>query len=263
MQAARSTTPATPAWPGLALQRKAVTAPIVGATSLEQLRDLLAAPAVGSTPSRSPPSTRRAPDDAPSCPPIGHDTVGPKKNGGMNHAHLPPALRPDLVDLPLPAGMQCHPRAVLIDPVFEQVRRDAALIAELGLTLKWTLETHVHADHITGGWLLKQRLGSGIAWRRRPVRPVPTGLLADGDRVEFGRRALEVRATPAIRRDASPMCSMTSMAFTGDCLLIRGSGRTDFQQGDPRQLYRAVRSRIFSLPRAACSIRRTITAASP
>src|ERR1700745_4306465 len=53
--------------------------------------------------------------------------------------------------------------AVLIDPVFEQVRRDAALVAELGLKLLWTLETHVHADHVTGAWLLRQRTGSKIA----------------------------------------------------------------------------------------------------
>src|SRR6184192_4845514 len=53
--------------------------------------------------------------------------------------------------------------ALLIDPVFEQVRRDAALIEELGLRLKFTLETHVHADHVTGAWLLKQKLGSRIA----------------------------------------------------------------------------------------------------
>src|SRR5690349_23174966 len=53
--------------------------------------------------------------------------------------------------------------AVLIDPVFEQARRDAALVAELGLKLAWTLETHVHADHVTAAWLHKQRLGSRIA----------------------------------------------------------------------------------------------------
>ena len=60
-------------------------------------------------------------------------------------------------------GCSVSREAVLIDPVFEQVRRDAALIGELGLQLKWTLDTHVHADHVTGAWLLKQKLGSGIA----------------------------------------------------------------------------------------------------
>src|ERR1700732_1103735 len=60
-------------------------------------------------------------------------------------------------------GCSTSGEAVLIDPVFEQARRDAALINELGLKLQWTLETHVHADHVTGAWLLKQKLGSGIA----------------------------------------------------------------------------------------------------
>ncbi|HZX87743.1 MAG TPA: rhodanese-like domain-containing protein, partial [Reyranella sp.] len=71
----------------------------------------------------------------------------------------------------------------------------------------------------------------------------------DGDRVEFGRRSLEVRATPGHTNGCvTYVLDDESMAFTGDCILIRGSGRTDFQQGDPRALYRSVRSRIFSLP---------------
>jgi sulfur dioxygenase len=60
-------------------------------------------------------------------------------------------------------GDRASGEAVLIDPVFEQLRRDQTLVQELGLTLKWTLETHVHADHVTGAWLLRQRLGSRIA----------------------------------------------------------------------------------------------------
>jgi glyoxylase-like metal-dependent hydrolase (beta-lactamase superfamily II)/rhodanese-related sulfurtransferase len=146
-------------------------------------------------------------------------------------------------------GCSATGEAVLIDPVFEQVRRDGALIGELGLTLLYTLETHVHADHITGAWLLKQKLGSRIALAAASDAAGADWLLADGDRVAFGRRSLEVRATPGHTNSCLTfVLDDESMAFTGDCILIRGSGRTDFQQGDPRALYRSVRSRIFSLP---------------
>src|SRR4051794_38699660 len=139
--------------------------------------------------------------------------------------------------------------AVLIDPVFEQVRRDAALIGELGLELLWSLETHVHADHVTGASLLKQRLGSRIALAEASGATGADRLLTDGDRVGFGRRSLEVRATPGHTNGCvTYVLDDESMAFTGDCVMIRGSGRTDFQQGDARSLYRSVRARIFSLP---------------
>lgn len=146
-------------------------------------------------------------------------------------------------------GCSSTREALLIDPVFEQVRRDGALVAELGLTLAWTLDTHVHADHVTGAWLLKQRLGSQIALSAASGASGADRLLQDGDRIEFGRRALEVRATPGHTSGCvTYVLDDESMAFTGDCLMIRGSGRTDFQQGDPRALYRSVRSRIFALP---------------
>lgn len=146
-------------------------------------------------------------------------------------------------------GCSATKETLLIDPVFEQVRRDAALVTELGLTLTWTLDTHVHADHVTGAWLLKQRLGSRIALAAASGASGADRLLHDGDRVEFGRRSLEVRATPGHTSGCvTYVLDDESMAFTGDCVLIRGSGRTDFQQGDPRALYRSVRSRIFSLP---------------
>lgn len=86
--------------------------------------------------------------------------------------------------------------AVLIDPVFEQVHRDAALLHELGLELKWTLETHVHADHVTGAWLLKQRLGSAIALAAAGGASGMDRRLQHAERVVFGRRWLEARATP-------------------------------------------------------------------
>ena len=86
--------------------------------------------------------------------------------------------------------------ALLIDPVFEQARRDRALLAELGLTLSCTLETHVHADHVTGAWLLKQRLGSHIALSGMSGAQGADRVLSHGERVAFGTRWLEARETP-------------------------------------------------------------------
>jgi glyoxylase-like metal-dependent hydrolase (beta-lactamase superfamily II) len=139
--------------------------------------------------------------------------------------------------------------AVLIDTVFEQVRRDAALIQEIGLKLRATLETHVHADHVTGAWMHKQRFGSEIILGAGSGVTCADRLLADGDRVHFGRRHLAVRETPGHTNSClTYVLDDESMAFTGDCLLIRGCGRTDFQQGDAHRLYRSVHERIFSLP---------------
>jgi sulfur dioxygenase len=139
--------------------------------------------------------------------------------------------------------------AVLIDPVFEQAPRDCALIRELDLKLLYTLETHVHADHVTGATLLKQRLGSRFALAAARGANGADLYLADCERVAFGRRSLEARATPGHTSGCMTyVLDDETRAFTGDCLLIRGTGRTDFQQGDPRALYRSVHARIFSLP---------------
>ena len=141
--------------------------------------------------------------------------------------------------------------AVLIDPVFEHARRDGALIEELALKLGYTLETHVHADHVTGAWLLKRRFGSMIAAAKDGGSEGADRYLADGDRVAFGKRALEVRATPGHTSGCvTYVLDDLSMAFTGDALLIRGCGRTDFQQGDAHRLFRSVRDKVFSLPDA-------------
>jgi len=139
--------------------------------------------------------------------------------------------------------------ALLIDPVFEQARRDAALISELELRLVATLETHVHADHVTGAWLLKRQFGSAIVVSAVTGAEGADRSVEHGDRVAFGSRQLEVRATPGHTHGCvTYVLDDESMAFTGDCLLIRGSGRTDFQQGDARAMYRSVRSQILTLP---------------
>ena len=140
-------------------------------------------------------------------------------------------------------------KAVLIDPVFEQVRRDAALIDELGLSLVATLETHVHADHVTGAWLLKRRKGSQIMVSAAGGAAGADRYLVQDDVVAFGGRRLLVRTTPGHTNGCvTYVLDDSSMAFTGDCLLIRGSGRTDFQQGDAAAMYRSVHDAIFSLP---------------
>lgn len=142
--------------------------------------------------------------------------------------------------------------ALLIDPVFEHARRDAALLDELGLRLIATLETHAHADHVTGAWLLKQRFGSRIAIAAAAGAEHADLLLRHGDRVAFGSRHVDVRATPGHTNGClTYVLDDQSAAFTGDALLIRGCGRTDFQQGSPATLYRSIHEQIFTLP-AGC-----------
>jgi glyoxylase-like metal-dependent hydrolase (beta-lactamase superfamily II)/rhodanese-related sulfurtransferase len=139
--------------------------------------------------------------------------------------------------------------ALLIDPVFEHARRDAALVRELGLTLRATLETHVHADHVTGAWLLRRQFGSSIMLATASGAAGADRYLEHGGRVAFGDRHLDVRATPGHTAGClSYVLDDASMAFTGDCLLIRASGRTDFQQGDAHAMFRSVRERILTLP---------------
>lgn len=140
-------------------------------------------------------------------------------------------------------------RALLIDPVFEQFDRDRALLHELDLELAYTIETHVHADHVTAAWRFRQALGSEI------VLSAPSGAVGadryvnDGDMIETGTATLLVRATPGHTSGCLTFVTKDyQMAFTGDALLIRSAGRTDFQQGDAAGLYRSIRERIFSLP---------------
>jgi len=141
--------------------------------------------------------------------------------------------------------------AVLIDPVREQVDRDSQLLEELGLELAYALETHVHADHVTGGGLLRKRLGCRLVVGDQTGVLTADISLGDGDALRFGSQSLEVRSTPGHTNGCvTYVHHEQGMAFTGDALLIRGCGRTDFQQGDPAALYQSVREKIFVLPDA-------------
>ena len=138
---------------------------------------------------------------------------------------------------------------MLIDSVFEQHARDVALIRELGLTLVLTLDTHCHADHVTGAWLMKQALGSGIALAAAYGASNVDRPLVHGDVVRYGAECLEVRATPGHTAGClSLVTAGHAMVFTGDALLVRGAGRTDFQQGNTSQLFRSICGQLFTLP---------------
>lgn len=139
--------------------------------------------------------------------------------------------------------------AVLIDPVAELLERDATLIEQLDLTLRYTLETHIHADHVTSSGALRQRLGSRVVVSAAAGAQGADVEVRHGDTVTFGRRALGVRATPG--HTSTCITYVTDderMAFTGDALFVRGCGRTDFQDGSSDQLYDSVWEQILSLP---------------
>lgn len=136
--------------------------------------------------------------------------------------------------------------AVMIDPVLEQSERDISLIEELGLSLRYSLETHIHADHITGGGLLRERFNCHVAVHENARVSCADVWLKQGDHVLFGDNTLKVLHTPG-HTDTDICYLAEDRVFTGDALLIRGSGRTDFQSGDPGRAYDSITGRLFVL----------------
>ena len=139
--------------------------------------------------------------------------------------------------------------AILIDPVFDQVERDIDAIQGLGLRLVYALDTHVHADHVTALGALRERLGASTVVSERAGVGCADLLVKDGDTIRFGSHGVDVLETPG--HTAGCVTYVTgdrAMAFTGDALLIRGCGRTDFQQGDAHQLFRSIHDKLFTLP---------------
>ncbi|MBX2988327.1 MAG: MBL fold metallo-hydrolase [Bdellovibrionaceae bacterium] len=137
--------------------------------------------------------------------------------------------------------------AVIIDPVLETVSRDLKLIGELDLKLLFVLETHVHADHITSARQIADATGARIALSAEAPIEEPHRALRDGDVIEFGEFRLKALATPG--HTNSCMCFLLpDRVFTGDTLLIRANGRTDFQEGSAQKLYESVHRQLFTLP---------------
>ncbi|WP_047515277.1 MBL fold metallo-hydrolase [Methylophilus sp. Q8] len=140
-------------------------------------------------------------------------------------------------------------QAVLIDPVESEVARYIEALNILGLTLAYTLETHVHADHVTAADALRRRLGSQSVVHRDAGVLCGDLLVTDGMHLHVGSLDIEVRSTPG-HTSGCVSYYLGDRIFTGDALLINGCGRTDFQQGDAGQLYDSVHREIFSLPEA-------------
>lgn len=144
-------------------------------------------------------------------------------------------------------GCEDTGQAVLVDPVINSIERDLEEISRLGLKLAYTVDTHIHADHITSALELKKKVGSKIA------TPAIDGLdctdvgIEEGHPFEVGSITLDPIHTPG-HTDGHFAYVFKDRIFTGDALLIEGCGRTDFQNGDADSLYRSVKEKLFVLP---------------
>ena len=137
--------------------------------------------------------------------------------------------------------------ALIIDPVLEKVERYLQLVNELDLRLVKAVDTHLHADHITGLGALRDRTHCVTVMGEQTKADVVSMRLADGDKLGIEGLALDVIYTPG-HTDDSYSFVLPDRVFTGDTLLIRGTGRTDFQNGDPRQQYESIFGRLLKLP---------------
>lgn len=138
-------------------------------------------------------------------------------------------------------------RAIIIDPVVSEIDAYIGLLQDLNLKLIYTMETHVHADHVTGAGLLREKLGSKSVVHRDAGAMCADLLVTDGVTLQVGDLELEVRHTPG-HTSGCVSYVMADRVFSGDALLIGGSGRTDFQQGDAGQLYDSITGKLFTLP---------------
>ena len=143
-------------------------------------------------------------------------------------------------------GDETTGEAALVDPVVEHVERDLKLLQELGLRLTAVFDTHVHADHVTGAGTLRERTGARTHFSEHGGPACADVLLQDGQDVKVGSLVIHALATPG-HTDSCMSYLVLDRVFTGDTLLVRGCGRTDFQEGDPALLWRSVHDKLFLL----------------
>eukprot|EP00466_Bigelowiella_natans_P010489 jgi/Bigna1/92296/estExt_fgenesh1_pm.C_120025 len=137
----------------------------------------------------------------------------------------------------------------LIDPVLVTVERDLEFIKKAGYTLKYCLNTHVHADHITGSGTIITKNPTVKSVISEASKARANRKVKDGEEIKIGSVRIKVRSTPGHTAGCvTYVIAGDFAAFTGDALLINGCGRTDFQEGNPGQLYDSVQNKIFSLP---------------
>ena len=144
-------------------------------------------------------------------------------------------------------GSEDTKETVLIDPVRSMLHRDLSALAADGLELVYILETHIHADHVTGAWDLRQRTGAKIVMGARAEVDCCDLRLHDGDSVNFGSETLTVIETPGHTIESTSYLWRNRL-FTGDCLFINGAGRADFQGGTPEDQWSSIRGKLFELP---------------
>lgn len=144
-------------------------------------------------------------------------------------------------------GDKASREAVLIDPVLETIERDLKWVDELGLKLKYIIDTHVHADHVTGAGELRSRTQAQTALSLKAGVACADINLVDGQELKFGPFTIRAIETPG-HTDSCMSLYCEGRVFTGDALLIHGCGRTDFQQGSAERLYDSVHGKLFSLP---------------
>ncbi|WP_016952604.1 MBL fold metallo-hydrolase [Anabaena sp. PCC 7108] len=137
--------------------------------------------------------------------------------------------------------------AILVDPVLEQVKRDRTLLKELGLTLKYCLETHIHADHITGTGKLREMTGCLGVVPAHAHAACADRFINDGEILALGNVNIEAIAIPGHTNSHNAYLVNGTHLLTGDGLLIRGCGRTDFQSGNAGVMYDAITKKLFTL----------------